>query len=157
MAVTRRRSGALRAGLETYDLETSVGAGPYLAAAAAITAATRVHEVAVLRRVSRAALVVSSSLLAEPGGRYSSHAAAITWFADKHVHTLPELAAADEYQPAPGDIIEVTLTGPVLTTEVAGTWTLVDRLTGRSYRFGAPGTDGAPNMMVLDTAWPAPR
>lgn len=66
MAVTPPRIGALRAGLETYGLETAVGTERYLAAAAAITAAARVHETAVLHRISRAAEVVAASCWPNP-------------------------------------------------------------------------------------------
>ncbi len=66
MAATSTRTRALLAGLETYDLEITAGVDQHLAAGAAITAAARVHENEVLRRISRAALVVSASLLAQP-------------------------------------------------------------------------------------------
>ncbi len=121
---------ALRAGLETYALETALGAQPDQAVAAAITAGARVHETAVLHRIARAAELVAASLLAEPGGRYSSHAAAITWFAGNHILALPALADAGRYQPVPGDVIEVTLTGAVLAADSAGTWILADETTG---------------------------
>lgn len=111
MEPTPMRSETIRAGLETYALETALGAQADQAAVAAITASVRAHETAVLHRICRAAELVSASLLAEPGGQYSSHAAAITWFVASHIVALPALADADCYHPAPGDIIEVTLTG----------------------------------------------
>lgn len=154
MTPPQQQAGSLRVGLETYALETALGALPDQAVAAAMAAAIRAHEAAVLQRISRAADLVAASLLTEPSGRYGSHAAAITWFADCHIIALPPLADGESYQPAPGDIVEVTLTGAVLDTDSAGTWTLADSATGRRFRFAGPGSNGAPSLRILDAARP---
>jgi hypothetical protein len=154
MASAPQQTGALRAGLETYSLETGLGALPEEAVAAAITVATRIHEDAVLHRVSRAAGLVAASLRSEPTGRYRGNAAAITWFADVHVVSLPPLADPRGYQPAPGDVVEVTLTGTVLSAGSSGIWTLADNATGRRYQFALTGRYGAPNLRVLDAYRP---
>lgn len=154
MTSASQQASVIEIGLETYALEMTLGALPVQATAAAIMAAARAHETAVLRRISRAAELVATSLLAEPSGRYHSHAAAITWFTDTHVLALPALADTSQYQPAPGDILEVTLTGAVLSADSAGTWTMADMTTGRRYRFRRPGRDGAPRLHVLDAARP---
>lgn len=149
-----QETGALRAGLETYALETGLGALPEEAVAAAITAATRIHEDAVLRRISRAAELVAASLRSEPSRRYRGHAAAITWFADAHVVSLPRLADSRGYQPEPGDVVEITLTGTVLSADSTGIWTLADKATGRRYQFAIKGRFGAPSLRVLDAHRP---
>jgi len=150
MESTPRLTGGIRAGQETYALEIAVGARPPHACAAAVTAGVRAHETAVLHRISSAAEIAAACLLAEPGGRYCSQAAAIMWFAER-ILALPALADGEQYRPAPGDIIEVTLTGTVRAAGVSG-WTLAERGTGRQYQFAAPGTKGAPRLQVLDLA-----
>src|SRR5712691_6219093 len=139
------RTRALKIGLETYELETALtdDRDRPSAVTAAIVAATRVHEIAVLQKIADRAEAVSTRLLAEPGDRYRGRAAAITWFATRHIQALPVLADADLHQPNPGDIVEVTLSGPVLTVDPHGTWTLADRMTKGHYRFAALGTFGA--------------
>jgi hypothetical protein len=142
------RTRALNIGLETYELETALTADRDWVSAltAAIVVATRVHETAVLQKIAYRAEVVSARLLAEPNERYRGQAAAITWFASRHIPALPLLADADLHQPNPGDIVEVTLSGPVLTADDRGTWTLADGATKTRYRFAAPGTFGAPTL-----------
>src|SRR5712691_2703466 len=125
MESTPRLTGGIRAGQETYALEIAVGARPAHACAAAVTAGVRAHETAVLHRISSAAEIAAACLLAEPGGRYCSQAAAIMWFAER-ILALPALADGELYRPAPGDIIEVTLTGTVRAAGVSG-WTLAER------------------------------
>jgi|SRR5712691_6674736 len=120
------------------------------AVTAAIVAATRVHETAVLQKIAQRAETVSTRLLAEPGERYRGQAAAITWFASSHIQALPLLADADLHQPNPGDIVEVTLSGRVLAVDGRGTWTLADRTTKGHYRFPVPGTFGAPTMHATE-------
>ncbi len=154
MASAPQQTGALRAGLETHALETGLGAQAEEAVAAAIAAAIRIHEDAVLHRVSRAAELVAASLRSEPSGRYRGHAAALTWFADVHVVSLPPLADPRGYQPAPGDVVEVTLTGTVLSADNSGIWTLADKATGRRYQFAITGRFGAPRLRVLDAHRP---
>jgi hypothetical protein len=142
------RTAALRIGLQTYQLENALAADRdwISALSAAIITASRVHETAVLETIAWRAEAVSARLLAEPGDRYRGQAAAITWFATRHIPALPLLADADLHQPNPGDIVEVTLSGRVLTVDSLGTWTLADRTTKSHYRFPAPGTFGAPTM-----------
>jgi hypothetical protein len=148
METTPWPSRAVRAGQEIFDLEIAVGSGPASACAAAVAAGARVHESAVLHRISSAADVVAACMLAKPGGRYCSQAAAIMWFAER-VLALPALDDGDLYQPVPGDLVEVTLTGAVRAAGAVG-WTLAERGTVRQYQFAAPGMKGAPRVQVLD-------
>src|SRR6185312_2330819 len=122
---------ALRIGVETYELENALTEQLDWPAAmtAAIVAATQAHETAMLQRIRQKAEAVSTRLLADPDDLYRGQAAAITWFAARHVQALPLLADSDLYQPRPGDIVEVTLSGPVLTVDGRGTWLLADRIT----------------------------
>src|SRR5712691_1348706 len=113
MASAPQQTGEFRAGLETYALESGLGALPEEAVAAAITAAD----------------LVAASLRSEPSRR--GHGAAITWFAAVHVVSLLRLADPRGYQPAPDDVVEVTLTGTVLAADNSGIWTLADKATGR--------------------------
>ncbi len=154
MASAPQQTGEFRAGLETYALETGLGALPEEAVAAAITVAARIHRDAVLHRISRAAELVAASLRSEPSRRYRGHAAAITWFTDVHVVSLPRLADPRGYQPAPDDVVEVTLTGTVLAADNSGIWTLADKATGRRYQFAITGRYGAPSLRVLDAHRP---
>jgi hypothetical protein len=145
------RTRALRAGLEIYYLETALleDRDWVPAVTAAVVTATRIHELELLHAIAQKAEAVSGRLLAEPAERYRGQAAAITWFATRHIQALPLLADTDLYQPKPGDIVEVTLSGPVLTVNSQGTWTLADRSTKDHYRFTPPGNFGAPTIRAI--------
>lgn len=152
-----RRTEAIQTGLDTYARATSFGAQPDQAAAEAIADAIRRHETAVLNRISRAAELVAASLRAQRGNRYSIDAAALTTFANNHVTPLRATVHTTDYRPAPGDLVEVTLTGPALASDTVAVWILADEITGRWFRFAAPGADTAPRLRVLDVAasgWP---
>jgi hypothetical protein len=152
-----RRTEAVQVGLDIYARATAFGAQPDQAAAEAIAAAIRTHETAVLNRISRAADLVAASLRAQRGGRYSIDAAALRTFANNHVTPLPTTVDESDYRPTAGDLVEVTLTGPALTSDTVAVWVLADEVTGRWFRFAAPGADTAPNLRVLDVAssgWP---
>ena len=152
-----RRTEAIQTGLDTYARATAFGAEPDQAAAEAIADAIRTHETAVLNRISRAAELVAASLRALRGGRYSTDAAALTTFASKNVTPLPATLDETGYRPTSGDLVEVTLTGPALTSDTIAAWILADEITGRWFRFAAPGADTAPRLRVLDVAssgWP---
>ena len=146
------RTRALKAGLQTYQLENNLTEGRdwISAVTAAIVTAIRVHETAMLQKIAQKSEAVSARLLAEPGERYCGQAAAITWFATRHIPALPLLADVDLHQPNPGDIVEVTLSGRVVTVDGRGTWTLADRTTKGRYRFQAPGAFGAPVMRLAE-------
>jgi hypothetical protein len=152
-----RRTEAIQTGLGTYARAAAFGAEPDQAAAEAIAEAIRTHETAVLNRISRAAELVATSLRTQRGGRYSTDAAALITFAIKNVMPLPAIVDETDYRPTPGDLVEVTLTGPALTSDTVATWILADEITGRWFRFSAPGIDTAPRLRVLDVAssgWP---
>jgi hypothetical protein len=152
-----RRTEAIQTGLDTYARATAFGAQPDQAAAEAIADAIRTHETAVLIRISRAAGLVASSLRDQRGGRYSTDAVAVMTFANKNVTPLPEVPDETDYRPTPGDLVEVTLTGPALTSDTVAVWILADEITGRWFRFAAPGADTAPRINILDvasSAWP---
>jgi hypothetical protein len=152
-----RRTETIQAALDTYARSAAFGAQPDQAAAEAIADAVRRHETAVLNRISRAAELVADSLRAQRGGRYCIDAAALTTFASNHIAPLPTTTDQTEYRPTPGDLVEVTLTGPALTSDTVAVWILADEITGRWFRFAAPGADSAPRLRVLDVAssgWP---
>lgn len=156
-ATPARRTEAIQTGLSTYSRATAFGAQPDQAAAEAISDAIRVHEAAVLRRIARATELVATSLRAQRRGHYSSDAAALRAFVSNHITPMPAITAVTDYQPAPGDRVEVTLTGPALTGDTKNVWILADEISGRWYRFAAPGSDTAPRLSVLDVAslgWP---
>jgi hypothetical protein len=133
-------------------LETALteGRDRLSAVTAATVVATRFHETAVLWKIAERAEAVSARLLAEPGERYRGQAAAIIWFASSHIPALPLLADSDLHQPNPGDVVEVTLSGSVVTVDRRGTWTLADRTTKGHYRFPALGAFGAPTVRAIE-------
>lgn len=153
---------ALKAALETYELESALAAGlNEEALKAALAAGIRAHEQQVLARVAGRAETYAREIEAADGDEdgMPPEAAALAWFAHKLRQEM-ELDPSGPYEPEAGDVVEVTITGPVTTwhdlcsgcgqmSDRHNNWSVADDHTGQDFVF-QPGSKA--NVRVLARA-----
>ena len=142
----------VRAARETYDLERQINGGLSTdALEKAISSALEAHERAVLHRLATEA--ESYALGMESEEHSADFVLALRWWAHK---VREDLGPQDSqlYEPRDDDVVEVTITGSVITSEDPYGpsnefhWAVFDDKTGDEYSFRNPGKR-APRLRVL--------
>lgn len=134
----------LKDAAETYQLELLLNGGLSSdALEKGIEAALERHERNVRERVATEIETYAHGLEANdaelPNDEWGVGARCMRWFADR---LRTELGPEPDYTPKAGDIVEITLTGAVITWEDPETgepldvWTIFDDATGDEYEFG---------------------
>jgi hypothetical protein len=130
----------LKAARETYELTYLFNGGLSTdALESAIAAAMEKHERNIIEQIAQRAETVAFGLedaddIEDP---YGDWGVPLHYFADK---LRNDLGPTTDYQPQPGDVVEVTLTGCVIAWEDDGEpseqWSIFDDKTGDEYIFG---------------------